>query len=132
MIEGRVNANGEATIRLVLRGYAGEEQTVEAIIDTGFTGYLTLPAALIDRLGLSWAGRAQALLADGSLHVFDMYIGTVMWNGQYRTIEVDEADTEPLTGMGLLRGHSLRVDAVEDGTVRIEALASVSGVGTRY
>ena len=59
-----------------------------------------------------------------------MYIGTVMWNGQYRTIEVDEA--EPLTGMGLLRGHSLRMDVVEDGTVKIEALASFSGVGTRY
>ena len=77
---------------------------------------------LIDRLGLSWAGRAQALLADGSLHVFDMYIGTVMWNGQQRTIEVDEADTDPLAGMGLLRGHSLRVDVVENGIVRIEAL----------
>ncbi|MDE0077708.1 MAG: hypothetical protein OXO50_09325 [Caldilineaceae bacterium] len=33
-----------------------------------------------------------------------MYIGTVMWNGRYRTIEVDEADTDPITGMGLLRG----------------------------
>lgn len=122
MIEGRVNANGEATINLILYGYAGEEQTVEAIIDTGFTGYLSLPAALIDRLGLSWLGRAQALLADGSLHVFDMYIGTVMWNGQHRTIEVDEADTDPLAGMGLLRGHSLRVDVIENGIVRIEAL----------
>ena len=122
MIEGRVNANGEATIYLILHGNAGEEQTVEAIIDTGFTGYLSLPAVLIDRLGLSWAGRAQALLADGSLHVFDMYIGTVMWDGQQRTIEVDEADTEPLAGMGLLRGHSLRVDVVENGIVRIEAL----------
>ena len=122
MIEGRVNANGEATIYLLLHGNAGEEQTVEAIIDTGFTGYLSLPAVLIDRLGLSWAGRAQALLADGSLHVFDMYIGTVMWDGQQRTIEVDEADTEPLAGMGLLRGHSLRVDVVENGIVRIEAL----------
>lgn len=59
MIEGRVNANGEATIHLGLRGFAGEEQTVEAIIDTGLTGYLTLPAAGIARLGLSWAGRAQ-------------------------------------------------------------------------
>ncbi|MDE0077707.1 MAG: hypothetical protein OXO50_09320 [Caldilineaceae bacterium] len=58
MIEGRVNANDEAMIHLVLRGFAGEEQTVEAIIDTGFTGYLTLPAALIAWLGLSWAGRA--------------------------------------------------------------------------
>ncbi len=123
MIEGRVNANGEATIYLLFPGIAGEEQTVEAIIDTGFTGYLSLPAVLIDRLDLSWAGRGQALLADGSLHVFDMYIGTVMWDGQQRTIEVDEAETEPLAGMGLLRGHSLRVDVVEDGIVRIEALA---------
>ena len=122
MIEGRVNANGEATIYLLLHGNAGEEQTVEAIIDTGFTGYLSLPAVLIDRLDLSWAGRGQALLADGSLHVFDMYIGTVMWDGQQRTIEVDEAETEPLAGMGLLRGHSLRVDVVENGIVRIEAL----------
>ena len=123
MIEGRVNANGEATVHLILRDDAGEEQTVEAIIDTGFTGYLTLPAGLIGRLGLSWLGRGRALLADGSLHVFDMYIGTVMWNGRYRTIEVDEANTEPLAGMGLIRGHSLRVDVVEDGIVRIEALA---------
>ena len=122
MIEGRVNANGEATIYLLLHGNAGEEQTVEAIIDTGFTSYLSLPAVLIDRLDLSWAGRGQALLADGSLHVFDMYIGTVMWDGQQRTIEVDEAETEPLAGMGLLRGHSLRVDVVENGIVRIEAL----------
>ena len=122
MIEGRVNAKGEATIYLLLHGNAGEEQTVEAIIDTGFTSYLSLPAVLIDRLDLSWAGRGQALLADGSLHVFDMYIGTVMWDGQQRTIEVDEAETDPLAGMGLLRGHSLRVDAVENGIVRIEAL----------
>lgn len=122
MIEGRVNANGEATIDLLLHDNAGEERTVEAIIDTGFTGYLSLPAVLIDRLGLFWAGRGQALLADGSLHVFDMYIGRVMWDGQQRTIEVDEADTEPLAGMGLLRGHSLRVDVVENGIVRIEAL----------
>ena len=122
MIEGRVNANGEATIDLILHGNAGEDQTVEAIIDTGFTGYLSLPAVRIERLGLSWAGRGQALLADGSLHVFDMYIGRVMWDGQQRTIEVDEADTDPLAGMGLLRGHSLRVDVIENGIVRIEAL----------
>ena len=42
---------------------------------------------------------------------------------QRHTIEVDEAETEPLAGMGLLRGHSLRVDVVENGIVRIEALA---------
>ena len=122
MIEGTVNENYEATILLILRGVAREEREIEAIIDTGFTGYLTLPTALIDRLALSWKGRSQALIADGSVHVFDEYIGTVLWNGQDRTVEVAAADTTPLVGMGLLRGHGLRVDVVENGSVKIEEL----------
>ena len=123
MIEGTVNENYEATIRLTLRGVARrEEREIEAIIDTGFTGYLTLPTALIDRLALSWKGRSQALIADGSVHVFDEYIGTVLWNGQDRMVEVAAADTTPLVGMGLLRGHGLRVDVVENGEVKIEEL----------
>ena len=122
MIEGTVNENFEATIRLTLCGVAREGREVEAIIDTGFTGYLTLPTALIRRLNLSWKGRSQALIADGSLHVFDEYIGTVLWNGQDRTVEVAAADTTPLVGMGLLRRHSLRVDVVTNGEVKIEEL----------
>ena len=122
MIEGTVNENYEATIRLTLRGVARGEREIEAIIDTGFTGYLTLPTALIDRLALSWKGRSQALIADGSIHIFDEYIGTVLWNGQDRTVEVAAADTTPLVGMGLLRRHSLRVDVVANGEVKIEEL----------
>ena len=122
MIEGTVNENYEATIRLTLRGVARGEREIEAIIDTGFTGYLTLPTALIDRLALSWKGRSQALIADGSVHVFDEYIGTVLWNGQDRMVEVAAVDTTPLVGMGLLRGHGLRVDVVENGSVKIEEL----------
>ena len=46
----------------------------------------------------------------------------MLWNGQDRTVEVDAADTDPLVGMGLLRGHGLRVDVVENGAVKIEEL----------
>ncbi|MDE2999678.1 MAG: hypothetical protein OXU79_11435 [Gemmatimonadota bacterium] len=61
MIEGTVNEDYETTIRLTLRGVDREEREIEAIIDTGFTGQLTLPMPLIDRLALSWKGRSQAL-----------------------------------------------------------------------
>ena len=54
MIEGVVSGNSEATIRLTLRAATGAIQEIDAIIDTGFTGDLTLPTALIDRLALSW------------------------------------------------------------------------------
>ena len=122
MIEGTVNENLEATIRLTLRDIAGEKHDIDAIIDTGFTGHLTLPMTLIDRLALPWQSRAQGLLADGSLHVFDAYVGIVLWNELNRTVEVDTEETEPLVGMRLLRGHGLSVEVVENGLLKIEEL----------
>lgn len=122
MIQGAVSGNSEAIIRLTLRAAAGVMQEIDAILDTGFTGDLTLPPALIRRLNLPWKGRGRALLADGGMHTFDEYVGTVLWDGQSLTVEVSSADTNPLIGMGLLRGHRLSMDVIENGAVTIEAL----------
>ena len=48
MIPGAVNGNLEATVRLVVRGSGGQEQEIEAVIDTGFNGFLTLSPALVE------------------------------------------------------------------------------------
>lgn len=122
MIIGVVNGNREAIIRLVVRGPTRQEHEIEAVIDTGFTGFLTLPTSLIVSLGLAWRGQAQAMLGDGSLHQFDVYGATVLWNGQTRPVETDAADTTPLIGMGMLYGHDLHIQTVEGGIVTIEAL----------
>ena len=65
MIEGVVNAAYEAVIRLPLRGPAGQAREVEAVIDTGFNLYLTLPPSLVAELGLSLQSRGLMTLADG-------------------------------------------------------------------
>ena len=52
MITGVVNANHEATVPLVVHDAHGQQQTIEAVIDTGFTGSLTLPSTLIAVLGV--------------------------------------------------------------------------------
>ena len=122
MIIGVVNANREATIRLVVHGADRQTQEIEAVIDTGFTGFLTLPSSLIALLGLPWLGRHQAILADGVVRLFDVYAVIVIWDSQSRTVETDAADTEPLLGMGMLSGHDLRMQVVSGGTVTIEAL----------
>jgi hypothetical protein len=46
MITGVVNASREAIIRLVITGPSRQQRDTEAIIDTGFTGFLRclLPA----------------------------------------------------------------------------------------
>ena len=43
MIERSVNAAYEAVISLSLRGPSGQAQEIDAVIDTGFNGFLTLP-----------------------------------------------------------------------------------------
>ena len=122
MITGVVNANREAIIRLIVHGTTGQTSEIEAVIDTGFTGFLTLPTPFILSLGLIWRGQAQAMLGDGNLHQFDVYGTTVIWDGQVRIVETDAADTTPLIGMGLLYGYDLHIQTVEGGTVTIEAL----------
>ena len=122
MIAGMVNANREATIWLMVLSPQGHQQEIEAIIDTGFTGFLTLPPLLVTTLGLSWLCRQPGILADGRVEYFDVYVTTAIWDGQPRTVEIEAADTDPLVGMSLLEHHSLRIDVLNGGIVTITAL----------
>ncbi len=60
MITGVVTPDRLAVIRLTVRGPAGQEHEIEAILDTGFDGWLTLPPSLIVLLGLVWRQRGRA------------------------------------------------------------------------
>ena len=123
MIYGVVNLRREATLPLVV-GNANkqQQQVVDTVIDTGFSGFLSLPSAIIVALNLPWSASDIATLGDGSETLFDLYTATVIWDGQYREIYVAESETEPLLGMSLLYGYRLQVDAIEGGGVKIEAL----------
>ena len=65
MIEGVVNSAFDAVVNLVIRGSSGRAREIEAVIDTGFNGFLTLPPALVSELGLPLVTRGTAFLADG-------------------------------------------------------------------
>ena len=121
MMQGYVNQNYEAMLSLVVRN-GDKLKSITAVIDTGFTGFLSLPIATIRELELSWSYRDRATLGDGSEVLFDIYDGMVIWGGQYREIEINAAETEPLIGMSLLRGYRLQVDTVQGGLVTISEL----------
>jgi len=122
MITGVVTSFYQATIRLIVRGPTGQAQEIEAVIDTGFDGALSLPPADITALGLPWRRRGRALLADGTTSLFDIYEATVLWDGAPRRVVVDAADIDPLVGMRLLDGYELTVQAIVGGQVIIKAL----------
>ncbi len=120
MIEGFVNDNLEAIVTLPLLGPAGQTREVDAVIDTGFNGYLTLPPMLAADLGLPVVGDGEAVLVDGSEAAFDVYGVTVLWDGEARYIEIGAVDSTPLVGMALLDSHNLNIEVEDRGRVIIE------------
>lgn len=115
---------GEIRLTLKVRGPRRREREIEVIVDTGYTGALTLSPAIITALGLSWQGFGRGILADGSECSFDVYETSVVWDGRARRVLVDEANADPLVGMKLLDGFELKAQIREGGRVTIKRLPS--------
>ena len=121
MIVGIVHRR-EALIRLTVRGPHGRQQEIEAVVDSGYTGWLTLPPRVIAALGLHWQTFGRGILADGSVSVFDIYHAKVLWDHRVRSVFVDEFDATPLIGMAMLRGYQYKMDVRVGGRVTITRL----------
>jgi clan AA aspartic protease len=122
MMIGNVNSRREAIIQFAVLGDNNQRQGIKAIIDTGYTGFLTLPSIIITTLELTWYMQEEGLLGDGSLCMFNVYEASVIWDGQIKPIEINESETEPLVGMGLLEGYELNIQGFAGGLVTIKAL----------
>ena len=122
MITGKITTNREAIIELEVIGLNQSREKIEAVIDTGFNGYLTLPNDLINYLKLQRAGSRHVTLGDGNVVVLDMYLAMVLWHGQQREVLALQADGGPLIGMSLLYGNRLMLEVVENGDVTIDSL----------
>ena len=101
-------------------GPAGQTREVEAVIDTGYNGTLTLPPALVAELALPLVGPSQATLANGVVETFNVHDVAVLWDGMRRDIEADAVGPTPLAGMLLLDSHSLYVEITDGGRVAIQ------------
>jgi predicted aspartyl protease len=73
MMMGSVNSRREAIIQFAVVGRNSQSQGIKAVIDTGYTGFLTLPSALITALGLTWYMQEEGILGDGSLCMFNVF-----------------------------------------------------------
>lgn len=123
MIVGQVNGRHEPVIEIEVIGPASTLR-LEAVVDTGYTGALTLSLNSIQQLGLPWKTWETARLADDSLIPCDVFEGTVSWDEESRAILIAEGGSTPLVGMKLLDGYRLTVDAFVGGMVTIKRLPS--------
>ena len=119
MITGHINSKLEAIIAITIVAKDDKIREFEALVDTGYTGFLTLPLAILAELNLEIFASGRLTMADGHAVDVDLYQATILWDGQPRTIEVDALESEVLVGMSLLEGYDLHVHTVVDGQITI-------------
>ena len=119
MISGQINSNIEAVISVPIRDNDGQICTCQAVIDTGFSGYLTLPLSLVSTLQLPIIETRAFTLGDNQRVDFDIYSATIVWDGDVREILALASEAFPLVGMSLLKGFHLSMDIIDGGEVSL-------------
>lgn len=112
----------EPLLPLRLRGPEGKLIDINAVIDTGYTGSLTITQALADDLELARRSGGKAILADGSSREFDTYKVEVQWGDSWKPIIASALGDESLIGMSLLLGTKMTIEITSAGRLEIEPL----------
>ena len=86
MIDGTVTADREIIIQLEVLATNQSAISIQAVVDTGFNGFLTLPIDVLNTLEASAAGTRRAELGDGNLVELDVYVVKVRWHDQDRDV----------------------------------------------
>ena len=126
MIRGRVDAQRQARVQLELERGDGGHETIEAVVDTGFDGHLTLPPQMIAEMSLEPDEEANVILATGSQERVNAWNGYIIWHDRRRAVLVLEAKGIPLLGMELLEDSQLTMQARINGGVIIERLDEIN------
>ena len=88
MILGEVNTAYEAVVTIPLQDPQGRTRDIEAMVDSGYSGFLTLPPGLVGELGLPFAYMGQAFLANDAEVDFNVHYVALLRDGERRDIEV--------------------------------------------
>jgi clan AA aspartic protease len=120
VIHGRV-VGLQARVDVTFRRIGQPGIAIEFVVDTGFEGALALPPPAVAALGLALHQRIISKLADASRKMTDVYRATIDWDRAPLDVAVLAIGDRPLLGTALLDGHTLSIDFVASGTVRIHA-----------
>ena len=120
---GTVSAELEAVVLITLLDAEGNQPELEFVIDTGFSGAISMPESWIKAMGYVWSRSAASILADGSVIDVNVYEGRIIWNGVERVVPIDASEGDLLAGMDLLQGCELKIQVIPRGSVTIQSIA---------
>ena len=111
MIQGTFGSRGELFFEIELIAADELNLPVDAMLDTGFTGFVAINKQDLDAVDWDFLGEQELRTAQGE-KTFDLYLGKVLLNGQEYEIPVFAGDelTEVLLGSEWLKIFALIVN----------------------
>jgi predicted aspartyl protease len=110
MLSGTIDTVGQIHIPIELIATHGARRTLDALLDTGFTGSVGISGTLARMLGWQLHGYVEAVLASGSVSLA-VFIGEVVFDGQHQMVRaVEITSDEVIIGLALLRDKRLLAD----------------------
>ena len=119
MIIGFVNESDEPVIEVKL-DLGKEKRAVNAVIDTGFNGYISVPKKLIDESDWDFLGIEEYELASGELMRERVFLGRIEIGTEKLAVFILSSNSSDiLVGTKLLRNRLLTINFA-DKTLKIE------------
>ena len=120
LIEGRFGDQDELFFEIDLIADNGLELPVDALLDTGFSGWLAMDSQDLEGLDWTYIKQEKMRTAKGEFN-FDLYAGKVRIEGQEFDIPVHVGTGVPeiLIGRQLLKNRRLTVD-ISAGVLTLE------------
>ena len=113
----------EARISVAVAGPGLEFREIEVVIDTGFSGWLTLPEVTIREMNLPAYRIQQMRIANNRTILMTTYRAVAQWQGRQIGILVYQTENpRPLLGTAMLEHCRLTVDMQEGGPVAVTPL----------
>lgn len=109
-LRGSIDEYGHCWVPATIVG-SRQEISVEAILDTGFDGWVCLPMRLAIQLGLELCGFQTVELADGTQKEELVFSGEVIFGDQRGEVDITlTSGGETLVGLGLLVGSMMTIN----------------------
>jgi len=119
MIIGFVNESDEPVIEVKL-DLGKEKRAVNAVIDTGFNGYISVPKKLIDESDWDFLGIEEYELASGELMRERVFLGRIEIGTEKLAVFILSSNSsDTLVGTKLLKNRLLIINFA-DKTLKIE------------
>ena len=96
---------------------AGRVESYLGTLDTGFTGWISLPEAEIAKLEFSFSHTDVLTLADNETVQVPLYIGEGFLAHNWYRVFVVQIGSTPLIGTGITSNSRITIDMIPNGNI---------------